>query len=533
VATLKDGFRRDDPLPSATKKYEAERAELDAVISSGILGRTNNLVRLLTFVCEKYFEGETDEIKEYSIAVQALGRPQNFDPQVDTIIRVTAHSVRKRLEEYYRTAGADHPVQICLPSGRYVPSFVRKGETSGGNGGSLSGATPHHDTFRLRPGEPASAPFEPHTLPERNRGQAELAATRPKRITVIIAGLLVVFGFLFWLGWSWRNHKIDRSFPPQAQAQAHSPATSVGALRVLLGESRKPYSDEAGFMWEADHFCSGGDSFSVSKPGIQGTDDPQLFVGGRRGVFHCSFPMPPGSYEVHLLFAETAGLQENARAVTFSVNGGPVNTLDVVDDAGAGDAATTKVFTDVEPQKDGAVHLEFTNPLSFLNAVEIFPGLPQRALPIRIVAGRHSSFNDAAGNVWLPDRYYFGGRASNIGNDVSKLPGGGLYEGQRIGHFHYAVPVVSGKQYTLKLYFLERWFGLQNQNVGGVGSRIFNVSCNGNMLLKDFDIMRESGGGSLVKTFPHIEPTPQGKLEIYFTPAVNYPSVSAIEVIPE
>jgi hypothetical protein len=27
--------------------------------------------------------------------------------------------------------------------------------------------------------------------------------------------------------------------------------------------------------------------------------------------------------------------------------------------------------------------------------------------------------------------------------------------------------------------------------------------------------------------------TPQGKIEIYFTPAVNYPSISAIEVIPE
>jgi hypothetical protein len=51
--------------------------------------------------------------------------------------------------------------------------------------------------------------------------------------------------------------------------------------------------------------------------------------------------------------------------------------------------------------------------------------------------------------------------------------------------------------------------------------------------LKGFDIFREAGSGPLVKSFPHIEPTPQGKIEIYFNPAVNYPSVSAIEVIPE
>jgi hypothetical protein len=53
------------------------------------------------------------------------------------------------------------------------------------------------------------------------------------------------------------------------------------------------------------------------------------------------------------------------------------------------------------------------------------------------------------------------------------------------------------------------------------------------MLLRGFDIFREAGIAPLDKSFSHIEPTPQGKIEIYFTPAVNYPSISAIEVIPE
>jgi malectin (di-glucose binding ER protein) len=95
------------------------------------------------------------------------------------------------------------------------------------------------------------------------------------------------------------------------------------------------------------------------------------------------------------------------------------------------------------------------------------------------------------------------------------------------------VPVTPGGTYTLKLYFLEHWFGVQSGAVGGAGSRVFDVSCNGIMLLKRFDIFREAGTGPLVKTFTRIEPTGQGKLEIYFTPVINYPSVSAIEVIPE
>ena len=53
------------------------------------------------------------------------------------------------------------------------------------------------------------------------------------------------------------------------------------------------------------------------------------------------------------------------------------------------------------------------------------------------------------------------------------------------------------------------------------------------MLLQRFDIFSEAGTAPLVKTFSHLEPTPQGKLEIYFTPAMNYPSVSAIEVLSE
>lgn len=53
------------------------------------------------------------------------------------------------------------------------------------------------------------------------------------------------------------------------------------------------------------------------------------------------------------------------------------------------------------------------------------------------------------------------------------------------------------------------------------------------MLLKNFDIYAEGGAEPLVETFSHIEPTPQGKVELYFTPSVNYPTISAIEVLPE
>ena len=218
--------------------------------------------------------------------------------------------------------------------------------------------------------------------------------------------------------------------------------------------------------------------------------------------------------------------------MAFSINGGPATNLDVVDDAGGDDIATTKVITDVTPENDGTIHLDFTNSEAFLNVVEILPGTPHRMLPVRIVVG-YSPYRDSNSNIWIPDRYFSGGRLSSYAGDLSKLSDGRLYEWHRFGHFHYSVPVVTGGKYTLKLYFMEHWFGVQNGGIGGVGSRVFDVSCDGAMLLKGFDIFREAGTQPLVKTFPHIEPTPQGKIEIYFTPAVNYASISAIEVIPE
>jgi len=51
--------------------------------------------------------------------------------------------------------------------------------------------------------------------------------------------------------------------------------------------------------------------------------------------------------------------------------------------------------------------------------------------------------------------------------------------------------------------------------------------------MKNFDIMAEGGSNPVVKTFDNIEATPQGKIELYFMPVVNYPLLNAIEVVPE
>ena len=48
-------------------EHRHERAELEGLMASGILSRAPHLISFLTYVCERYFEGQSDQIKEYTI----------------------------------------------------------------------------------------------------------------------------------------------------------------------------------------------------------------------------------------------------------------------------------------------------------------------------------------------------------------------------------------------------------------------------------------------------------------------------------
>ena len=112
------------PLTAAKPvSADAERAELKAVLASQLFARSPTLAHFLAYLCERKFSGEAERIKEYSIALEAFGRPPSFDQDTDSIVRVQANRLRKRLAEYYASEGAGHALQIAIPVGQYVPVF--------------------------------------------------------------------------------------------------------------------------------------------------------------------------------------------------------------------------------------------------------------------------------------------------------------------------------------------------------------------------------------------------------------------------
>jgi len=506
--------------PISGAMQEQELLELEAVFQSGILDRAPNLRHFLEHVAEQHFAGKTDRLKEYSIAVQALHRSAQFDPQSDTIVRVTAHTLRKKLEQYYAGEGANHPIQIRLPAGQYVLQFERKEQAC------VAGATLHETLPAL------GSPVE--NAPRTGRSAALIW------VSVTFAGAAA----LLWLGGSFFRHMrpgLMTSSESLASAADNGggPGTAAAggtaqdrAIRIHFGANSHSYLDVAGQTWRIDKYCQGGATFFHPNHEIQGTDDPALFRQGREGRFQCRIPVPSGSYQLQLLFADTAGDKEGAREVDLSINNAVTAALDITDEAGGDDVVVGKVFAGIHPMSDGAIHLEFTSDLSFVNAAELIPSMSDGGPPLRMIAGP-AIFHDEQGNTWLPERYFQGGRRSFHPDNLPNIPNSRLFEWARYGRFHYLIPAVAGKEYRVRLYFSEAWFGSSNGGPGGVGSRVFDVYLNGTTLLKNFDILREQKNGTAVITFNRVKPTAHGMLELYFTPVKNYPLINAIEVEPE
>ena len=89
-------------IVSAACSPDETRAALQAVLASRSFDRSDQLKRFLRYVCDMELAGKADELTEYLIGVEALGRPESFSPNEDSIVRNRAYAVRRKLEEYYR-----------------------------------------------------------------------------------------------------------------------------------------------------------------------------------------------------------------------------------------------------------------------------------------------------------------------------------------------------------------------------------------------------------------------------------------------
>ncbi|HEY0097336.1 MAG TPA: hypothetical protein VGB76_00160 [Pyrinomonadaceae bacterium] len=102
---------------------EQKLEQLEKVLHSRTLQNSESLKAFLRFVVEKTVADEDVLLKEYTIATEVFGRNGDYDPRIDSVVRVQAGRLRTKLQEYYTTEGKADPVIIDLPKGHYHPVF--------------------------------------------------------------------------------------------------------------------------------------------------------------------------------------------------------------------------------------------------------------------------------------------------------------------------------------------------------------------------------------------------------------------------
>lgn len=127
------------------------RAHVDRILLSDTFRAAEVLRRLFRFLADKTFSGEAEGLKEYSVGIDALGKPPSYDPSKDAIVRLQASRLRQKLDDYYRKEGQHDAVVIELPKGRFKLTW------------HMANGTEFPDSARVPPA-PVASPVEPRDV---------------------------------------------------------------------------------------------------------------------------------------------------------------------------------------------------------------------------------------------------------------------------------------------------------------------------------------------------------------------------------
>lgn len=109
----------------------AVKTELDMMLMAPVFAQSNRCKSFLSYVVLQTLSGNAGQLKERTIGISVFERATDYPTGEDSIVRVTANEVRKRIGQFYRESPVAHPIQIELPRGAYVPEFRIRPAISG------------------------------------------------------------------------------------------------------------------------------------------------------------------------------------------------------------------------------------------------------------------------------------------------------------------------------------------------------------------------------------------------------------------
>jgi TolB-like protein len=126
----------------AAPAADAVRRQLEHILASPGFANAGRLSRFLRFVVERTLAGEGDQLKEYLIGTEVFDRAADYDPRLDSIVRVEARRLRAKLQEFYAGPGREAPVLISVDKGSYVARFDERAEGPQAAEGPAAAAAP-------------------------------------------------------------------------------------------------------------------------------------------------------------------------------------------------------------------------------------------------------------------------------------------------------------------------------------------------------------------------------------------------------
>jgi tetratricopeptide (TPR) repeat protein len=187
------------------------RSALASVLEDPAFKQSPMMSKFLIYIVEETIAGRSEKLKGYTIAIEALGKSDQFDPQVDPTVRVIASRVRRALELTAARPAAGQSIRITLPSGRYVPLFEAVSPQSGASTAldppSVSTSVESSEWPETQDGERALPDVSPGSVVA-GADVRVFSGRRQVALAVVVLAVVVIGAAGLWLR-SWQEPDLD------------------------------------------------------------------------------------------------------------------------------------------------------------------------------------------------------------------------------------------------------------------------------------------------------------------------------------
>jgi TolB-like protein/Flp pilus assembly protein TadD len=219
------------PEELTPEQVELVRRHLHDLLASHVFSGSKRTQDFLQLIVRHALGGELDQLRERMIGAEMFGRPVGYDTGSDSVVRVKATDLRKRLIQFYAEAKSKPPVRIELPSGSYVPRFHFEAAASSSAIANQSASATSTEPSSLLPEQDS-----PRFLEAARSKLVSLLATgawRSPRV-LLLTGVACVLLALLGLG-------IYRMWFAHARSSAEIRSIAILPLANLSGDPAQDY----------------------------------------------------------------------------------------------------------------------------------------------------------------------------------------------------------------------------------------------------------------------------------------------------